>query len=148
VKLKVDSRLASVTKVRQQVRSFLTENSILSPDSIVLGDILLAVTEALSNAVRHSVRPEEIFTVTAQVKEPTTFEFRLASIQNIDFRKLRKENDSALDILSSNGRGLFLIETLMDSVGYVPSATNPHTVELVMHRYIGTDSAPGGHHAI
>ena len=148
MKLQVASRLASVTKVRHEVRDYLVNNHMLSPDSLVLGDILLAVTEALSNAVQHSDRADEDLTVTATVQEPDTFEFRLISRQRIDLDEIREHRDSDIDLLSSNGRGLQLIESLMDSVRYIPSPKDPHVVELRMYRQLTSDTKAGGYHAI
>ena len=133
MRISVSNRLISVPKVRHAVRDFLLAHGVLAPDSLELGEILLACTEAVSNAIVHGVTKQHTLHATIRVKEPGTFEFRLNSAQQSGPSKSQQQNQ-AKDQLALKGRGLMLIESLMDSVGYYPSPCDPNVVELVLEK--------------
>ena len=139
----IANQLVSVTRVRHAVRDFLVAQKALAPDSLTLGDILLACTEAVSNAIVHGKSQPGTLDATWSVREPGTFEFRLNSSRTEPLTHEDRTNQPDAS-LAPRGRGLMLIEQLMDTVGYYPSQCDPNIFELVLQKRIDHEATPGG----
>jgi anti-sigma regulatory factor (Ser/Thr protein kinase) len=104
-------RRASAAQMRKTLRAFLAEQAL---DASVACDVVLAADEAFVNAVIHAGGAEDVIRVSARVSECE------ASVEVQDrgggFTFRRSDPRSVPDVRRPNGRGVFLIENLMDEV--------------------------------
>ena len=104
-------RTASAARMREALRAYLSERVL---DADVVYDVVLAADEAFINAVDHAEAAGDPIRVSARVSESE------ASVEIHDggsgFDYHRSDPPSAPDVLRANGRGVFLIESLMDEV--------------------------------
>ena len=116
---------ASAARMRRTLREFLSRQAL---DATVVYDVVLAADEAFINAVGHAEAVDDPIHVTARVSENE------ASVEIRDggggFAYHRADQPSAPDALRSNGRGVFLMERLMDEVS-VRSGRSGTTVRMV-----------------
>ncbi len=119
-------RSASAARMRKALRAYLSEQAL---DATVVSDVVLAADEAFINAVGHAEAADPI-RVTARVSESE------ASVEIWDgggrFAYRRSDPPSAPDPLRANGRGVFLMESLMDEVS-VSSGRSGTIVRMVRH---------------
>jgi anti-sigma regulatory factor (Ser/Thr protein kinase) len=118
-------RDASAGQMRRALRAYLSERAL---DATVVYDVVLAADEAFINAVGHAEAADDVIRVTARVSEGE------ASVEIRDggggFAYRRSDRPSAPDVLRPNGRGVFLMESLMDEVS-VDSGSTGTTVRMV-----------------
>jgi anti-sigma regulatory factor (Ser/Thr protein kinase) len=111
--------------MRRTLRDFLSRQAL---DASVVYDVVLAVDEAFINAVGHAEAIDDPIHVTARVSESE------ASVEIRDggggFAYHKADPPSAPDALRPNGRGVFLMERLMDEVS-VRSGRSGTTVRMV-----------------
>jgi anti-sigma regulatory factor (Ser/Thr protein kinase) len=111
--------------MRQALRAYLSGQAL---DATVVYDVVLAADEAFINAVDHAEAPDHPIRVTACVSENE------ASVEIRDggggFAYRRADPPSAPDVLRPNGRGVYLMERLMDEVS-VRSGRSGTTVRMV-----------------
>ena len=104
-------RSASAARMRRALRAYLSEQAL---DATVVYDVVLAADEAFINAVGHAEAADDPIRVTARVSESE------ASVEIRDggggFAYRKADPSSAPDVLRTNGRGVFLMERLMDEV--------------------------------
>ena len=120
-------RDASAARMRQALRAYLSEQAL---DVTVVYDVVLAADEAFINAVGHAEAADDLIRVTARVSEGE------ASVEIRDggggFAYRRSDPRSVPDALRTNGRGVFLMESLMDEVS-VRSGRSGTIVRMVRH---------------
>jgi anti-sigma regulatory factor (Ser/Thr protein kinase) len=118
-------RGAAAAQMRQALRAYLSERAL---DATVVHDVVLAADEAFINAVGHAEAADDPIRITARVSEGE------ASVEIRDggsgFAYRRSDRRSAPDVLRPNGRGVFLMERLMDEVS-VDSGHTGTTVRMV-----------------
>jgi len=116
---------ASAAQMRKALRAYLSEQAL---DAGVAYDVVLAADEAFINAVSHAGAADELIRVTACVSESE------ASLEVQDggggFTLRRSDPRSVPDVRRPNGRGVFLIENMMDEVS-VRSGRRGTTVRMV-----------------
>jgi anti-sigma regulatory factor (Ser/Thr protein kinase) len=112
--------------MRQALRAYLSEQAL---DAHVIYDVVLAADEAFINAVGHADADDPI-RVTACVSESE------ASVEVRDggggFTFRRSDTPPVPDLRRASGRGVFLIESLMDEVS-VRSGRRGTTVRMARH---------------
>ena len=120
-------RSASAAQMRRALRAYLSQRA-LEPD--VVCDVVLAADEAFINAVAHAEAADDPIRVTACVSESE------ASVVVRDggsgFTLRRSAAQPVPDVHSVSGRGVFIIERLMDEVS-VRSGRGGTTVRMVRH---------------
>ena len=120
-------RCASAAQMRQALRAYLSERAL---DANVIYEVVLAADEAFINAVGHAEAADDLIRVTARVSE------REASVEIQDggggFTYRRSDSPSVPDVRRTNGRGVFLMESLMDEVS-VRSGRRGTAVRMVRH---------------
>lgn len=120
-------RCVSAAQMRQALRAYLSEQAL---DANVIYDIVLAADEAFINAVGHAEAADDLIRVTARVSESE------ASVEVQDggggFTFRRSHPPSLPDVRRANGRGVFLMESLMDEVS-VRSGRRGTIVQMVRH---------------
>jgi anti-sigma regulatory factor (Ser/Thr protein kinase) len=121
-------RDASAARMRQALRAYLSEQAL---DVTVVYDVVLAADEAFINAVGHAAAADDLIRVTARVSEGE------ASVEIRDgggggFAYHRSDPPSVPDALRTSGRGVFLMESLMDEVS-VRSGRSGTIVRMVRH---------------
>ena len=118
-------RSGSAARMRRTLREFLSRQAL---DATVVYDVVLAADEAFINAVGHAEAVDDPIRVTARVSEnEATVEVRDGGP---GFAYHKADPPSAPDVLRSNGRGVFLMERLMDEVS-VRSGRSGTTVRMV-----------------
>ncbi|MQA98821.1 MAG: hypothetical protein GEU78_00775 [Actinobacteria bacterium] len=138
ISLAITNDPARAADARRFVRGFLMD--IEASDDDVF-EALVAVEEAISNAVRHSGRPPGDGIIEIRCKYlPAEFVVQVVDDgPGFDYEQARVEQ--APDPLAPGGRGLFLMNKLMDRVVVEPSRSG--TV-VTMTRYLnGRDDVPG-----
>jgi anti-sigma regulatory factor (Ser/Thr protein kinase) len=117
---------ASAAQMRQVLRAYLSEQAL---DANVVYDVVLAADEAFINAVGHA-DGDDLIRVTACVSESE------ASVEVRDggggFTFRRSDTPPVPDLRRAGGRGVFLIESLMDEVS-VRSGRRGTTVRMARH---------------
>ncbi len=116
---------ASAAPMRRALRAYLSEQAL---DDKVIGDVVLAAEEAFINAVCHANVPGEPIRVTASVSDGHA----LVEIRDGGggFAVRRHTGRPAPDVRRDHGRGIFLMESLMDEVS-VSFGQRGTTVRLV-----------------
>ncbi|WP_163351961.1 ATP-binding protein [Desulfovibrio sp. JC010] len=90
--------------------------AVLSMDKKTGQDIDLAVSEAVSNAIRHTGSPEDSSVVLRLISDGTRLIVEVEdSGPGFDFDQVQPPD---LDIPQEGGYGLFLIRQVMDSASY------------------------------
>ena len=104
-------RRALAAQMRAALRAYLAEQAL---DADVAYDVVLAADEAFINAVIHAGGADDVIRVSACVSESE------ASVEVRDggggFTFRRSDPQSVPDVHCPNGRGVFLIESMMDEV--------------------------------
>ena len=120
-------RSASAARMRQALRAYLSGQAL---DAKVIYDVVLAADEAFINAVGHAEVPDDLIRVTARVSESE------ASVEIQDggdgFALRRSDTPPVPDVRRTHGRGVFLMESLMDEVS-VRSGGRGTIVRIVRH---------------
>ena len=114
-------RLKSSTKSVQEIEPMLRElrNYVDIPDDVFY-NILISATEAVNNAIIHGNRYDEKKKVIIRVvlkDHKMIIEVRDEG-SGFEPEKLKDPRDPE-NLLKANGRGVFLIKTLMDDVEYL-----------------------------
>lgn len=113
-------RLASEQKNIVRVEGFLKRVQRLVPlDEIQLNKVMVALTEAVNNAIVHGNRrdPSRLVRVLCDVT-PGALHFRVLD-QGSGFDPAAVRNPlTDENLLRENGRGIFLMRTLMDRVTF------------------------------
>lgn len=119
------SRGESAAQMRRALREYLSERAL---DAGVVYDVVLAADEAFINAVSHAEAADDVIRVTACVSDGE------AAVEVRDGGggfKLRSPGPRPFpDVRRASGRGVFLIERLMDEVS-VRSGQRGTTVRIV-----------------
>lgn len=129
-RLVIDSRLEAAAQAREWIAE-RAKQARLSRETV--GDLKLALTEAITNIVRHSYDGEpghQIILSWAVDDETLTLTIR-------DFgRPFDASNYQSPDLseLQTGGYGIFLIQSLMDEVRYDTSSGAGATLTLVKQR--------------
>jgi anti-sigma regulatory factor (Ser/Thr protein kinase) len=110
-RFQVPAELACGTLVRRQIQSLATDRS-MSPDDTA--DLVLAVSEAFNNAVRHGTAgPDEPIEFSVQIADGT------ASIQIRYLGEPFPAGEPALPpATSTRGRGRYIMAMLLDDIHY------------------------------
>ena len=120
-------RRASAAQMRRALRAYLREQAV---EATVIYDVVLAADEAFINAVGHAGAADDPICVSARVSE------RNASVEIRDagrgFTHRRSDPPSVPDVRRADGRGIFLMESLMDEVS-VRSGCGGTVVQMVRH---------------
>ena len=122
--------------MRQALRAFLAEQAL---DAAVAYEVVLAADEAFINAVMHADGVADVIRVSAYVSANE------ASVEVQDggggFTYRRSDPRSVPDVRRPNGRGVFLIENMMDEVS-VRSGRRGTTVRMVRRLQPGEAGSP------
>jgi len=91
-----------------------------SIDEDAYGNVLIAVTEAVNNAIIHGSKLNKDLDVTIDVlKTDSDVVFKISDTgEGFDFNNLEDPTDPK-NIEKPNGRGIFLMKNLADSVEYL-----------------------------
>jgi anti-sigma regulatory factor (Ser/Thr protein kinase) len=120
-------RRASAAPMRGALRAYLSEQEL---DAKVVFDVVLAADEAFINAVSHARSVDAPILVTACVSGSE------ASVEVQDggggFTLHRSDPQSVPDVRRASGRGVFLIESMMDEVS-VRAGRRGTIVRMVRH---------------
>jgi anti-sigma regulatory factor (Ser/Thr protein kinase) len=113
--------------MRRALRAYLSEQAL---DEHVVYDVVLAADEAFINAVGHAEADDALIRVTAHVSQSE------ASVEIRDggggFTLRRSDPSSVPDVRRTTGRGVFIMENMMDEVS-VRSGRGGTTVRMVRH---------------
>jgi serine/threonine-protein kinase RsbW len=105
------SRSASAVHMRRALRAYLSRQAL---DASVIYDVVLAAEEAFINAVGHAEVRDGLIRLTARVSDGE------ASVEIRDggrgFALRRSDTPPVPDVRRDHGRGVFLMESLMDEV--------------------------------
>lgn len=114
--LKVPSSFESINKVEALIDS-VCEKLLVNKD--YYGNVLIAVTEAVNNAIQHGNKESGALTVDLYVGDKETdFCFRIEdSGKGFDFRSL-PDPTSPENIELENGRGIYLMKSLAEEVEF------------------------------
>lgn len=121
------SNLVYVPKVE---RFLLKVNRLLHLDEVQFNKLFVATSEAVNNGILHgnNRNPNKKITVTCEVDTKSVIVRVRDEGKGFDFKHLlnpvKKEN-----LLLENGRGIFVMRTLMDKVEY---SITPEGAEVVM----------------
>ena len=113
--------------MRRALRAYLSQRA-LKPD--VVRDVVLAADEAFINAVGHADAADDPIRVTACVSESEALVVVRDCGSGFTFR--RSAAQPVPDVRRVSGRGVFLIERLMDEVS-IRSGRRGTTVRMVRH---------------
>jgi anti-sigma regulatory factor (Ser/Thr protein kinase) len=120
-------RRASAAEMRTDLRALLAEHAL---DAAVACQVVLAAVEAFINAVTHGRGAGDAIHVSARVSKTE------AAVEVRDggdgFTLRRSDPRSVPDVHCPTGRGVFLIESMMDEVS-VRSGRDGTTVRMVRH---------------
>jgi anti-sigma regulatory factor (Ser/Thr protein kinase) len=118
---------ASAAQMRRALRAYLSAQAL---DAKVISDVVLAAEEAFINAVSHAEVRDHPIGVTAHVSGDEA----LVEIRDGGggFALRTHDTPPAPDEYRAHGRGIFLMESLMDEVS-VSSGRRGTTVRLVRH---------------
>ena len=116
VTLVIPSDLSNVSLVESLIDKVCADLSIHED---LYGNVLIAVTEAVNNAIIHgNTFNVEKFVTVEVIKEDQSFSFRVMDEGNgFDFMHL-PDPTSPENIEKENGRGIFLIQNLSDSLSF------------------------------
>ncbi|MCB0618267.1 MAG: ATP-binding protein [Saprospiraceae bacterium] len=122
---KLSSDPRSVNEVEHFVEN-LVHKYQLNPD--IYGNILVSVTEAVTNAIRHGNRNDHSKTVELELKKcKDKLSFRVSDQgKGFDYRNLPDPTHPD-NLLKCGGRGVFLMRTLCDRLRFT---NNGSTVEM------------------
>lgn len=130
IKMEISSNPEYVSIIR------LTTSGIANKMGFALEDIedlKVAISEACTNAIKHSL--DDVFTITYKMQENgLTIEIQDEG-QGYDIKSINEPN---IDNLQESGMGLFIIESLMDDVT-IESQKGKGT-NIRMTKYLGVDS--------
>ena len=120
-------RCTAAAQMRAALRAYLSQRAL---DAKVIYDVVLAADEAFINAVGHAGAADDLIRVTARVSESEA----LVEVQDGGggFSLRGSAAPSVPDVSRAHGRGVFLMESLMDEVS-VRSGRRGTTVRLVRH---------------
>ena len=120
-------RRAAAAQMRRTLRAYLSGQAL---DAKAVFDVVLAADEAFINAVGHAGAVGDAIRVSASVSKSEV------SVEVQDggagFTYLRSHQRSIPDVRRPDGRGVFLIESLMDEVS-VSSGARGTVVRMVRH---------------
>ena len=113
--------------MRRALRAYLFEQAL---DATVIYDVVLAADEAFINAIGHAEAADEPIRVTAHVTDGEA----LVEIRDGGggFAYRRSHPRSVPDVRRATGRGVFIMERLMDEVS-VKSGRSGTIVRMVRH---------------
>lgn len=115
IKLIIDSRLSDVRLVGASVRSIGLAAGFDDRDA---GMLQLALEEALTNVIRHGYQERPGHPVEVEVNlRPDRMTF-VVTHQGEGMRSWPPKTDQPPDPTQEGGRGIFLINAIMDSVRY------------------------------
>ena len=104
-------RRAVAAQMRRALRAYLDDQAL---DADVAYDVVLAADEAFINAITHAGSSHDVIRVSACVSESE------ASVEVQDggagFMFRSSDPRAVPDVRRANGRGVFLIESMMDEV--------------------------------
>ena len=123
--LKLTSKPSCICEVENYVKT-LAEKYQISPD--LYPNILISLTEAVNNAIRHGNRSDERKVVQIGIlKRKDCLRFTVSDEGNgFDFDKL-PDPTAPDNLVKCGGRGVFLMQELSDEVSF---RNNGSTVEL------------------
>ena len=126
--LKLPSHPGCILQVEEYVKS-LVEKYRLSPD--IYPNILISLTEAVNNAVRHGNKQDATKEVYIKLNKEEKKLCFIVSDQGKGFDYINLPDPTAPENLAKpGGRGVFLMQQLCDSIKF---RDNGSTVELVFH---------------
>jgi serine/threonine-protein kinase RsbW len=112
--LKISSKIENLRKVEKLVDDLSTEFSI-SAD--VYGNILIATLEAANNAILHGNKLDEGKIVTILFKKESSKLIIIIEDEGVGFDYKNVPDPTAPENIENvNGRGIFLMEKLSDSI--------------------------------
>jgi len=114
--LSINSDLSQLTLVEQLIDKVCASLQI---DEDMYGNVLIAVTEAVNNAIIHGNKFSDSLKVLVDVIDnDTAFAFRISDGGNgFDFTNL-PDPTAPENIEKENGRGIFLIKNLADNLEF------------------------------
>lgn len=129
-KIKLKSNVESIAEVEQLI-NVIFEDYDLSPD--YYGNMLVALTEAVNNAIRHGNKLEENKVVSLSFQhQGDKYKFIIADQgSGFDFNNI-PDPTSPENIEKPDGRGIFLMQNLANEVHF---SNKGSTVELVFKAY-------------
>ncbi len=118
VKVVLESKLSNLPLTRQILRGIC---SVVVQNEQIFQDIELSLNEALSNVISHGFKNEpyhEVQIIATLSTEQIIFEIIDYSSNNLFDHSLPTKKLEDIDPLSESGRGILLINKLMDEVNF------------------------------
>jgi anti-sigma regulatory factor (Ser/Thr protein kinase) len=114
--IEIASSLNNITEVESLIDQVCED---LSLNEDYYGNILIAVTEAVNNAITHGNKSDESKKVNVQVdKEGTKLVFSVSDVgSGFDFENL-PDPTAPENLEKPDGRGIFLMKNLSDEVSF------------------------------
>jgi len=117
--LSIESRLSDVALIGLAVRGVCACSPL---DEEAYGDMEVCVVEAVNNAITHAYRRDKGFRVDVYITlhhDRISFDVVDSGKAMTDYKPRNLEYDpEEISSIPESGMGLFIIETLMDEVGY------------------------------
>lgn len=115
-KIKIPSNFKEITKVEALIDS-VCDKLLVNEDNY--GNVLIAVTEAVNNAIEHGNKQSDTLTVDLTVGDKDTdFCFRVVdSGVGFDYKNL-PDPTAPENLELENGRGIFLMRSLAEAVDF------------------------------
>ena len=114
--LKLSSTYKSVADIERLIDKVCTNVGV---NEDAYGNVLIAVTEAVNNAIQHGNKENERLSINVSVsdnREKVRFSVKDEGL-GFDFENL-PDPTAPENILKENGRGIFLMQNLADSVEF------------------------------
>lgn len=114
--LKLSSTYKSVADIERLIDKVCTNVGV---NEDAYGNVLIAVTEAVNNAIQHGNKENERLSINVSVSDnPEKVRFSVKDEGlGFDFENL-PDPTAPENILKENGRGIFLMQNLADSVEF------------------------------
>lgn len=116
LELALTGDLAAVAPVRDRIMAFLEEHGVADEEAI---DILVALQEALVNAVLHGCKsdPSQVIRCSVEVDAQAITIIVNDPGEGFETASVTDASDDGVN-LTNHGRGIFLMRGLMDEVSY------------------------------
>lgn len=115
-KISLESNYKSLSKVEKFIEGVCEENNVGEDN---YGNILIAVTEAVNNAIQHGNRLDPTKKIEMEVEHlGNILQFKIADEgKGFDFNNIPDPTEPE-NLEKPNGRGVFLMKNLADSVDF------------------------------
>jgi serine/threonine-protein kinase RsbW len=122
-KFSITSEYHNIGSVSKKIKSFLKDENI---DIEIIDKILISLMEALNNSIEHSYLEKpgnDIDVIVTTSRTKVEIDILETGITRTNFEKPKLQFDpDDLSTAPEGGMGLYIIDTLMDSISYQSNA--------------------------